>query len=100
VGRGEKGLGVGEEAGEEGLGDGVDGGGKGGGPGGSGGRVRERSVLVEIGIKEVVCGGASTESEEDTMGLEVVDSSVEAMRVGGEFGGGVGEEGGGEVVVA
>jgi hypothetical protein len=62
VGRGDRGFfGVGEEAGEEGLGDGADGGGKGGGPGGSGGRARERSVLVEIGIKEVVCGGASVE---------------------------------------
>jgi hypothetical protein len=29
-----------------------------------------------------------------------MDSGVEAMRVGGEFGGGIGEEGGGEVVVA
>jgi hypothetical protein len=57
-------------------------------------------VLVEIGIKEMVCGGASTESEEDTLGLEVVDGSVEAMCVSGEFGGGVGEEGGGEIVVA
>ncbi len=57
-------------------------------------------MLVEIGIKEVVCGGASAESEEDTMGLEVMDSGVEAMHVGGEFGGGIGEEGGGKVVVA
>jgi hypothetical protein len=57
-------------------------------------------MLVEIGIKEVVCGGASAESEEDTAGLEVVDSGVEAMHVGGEFGGGISEEGGGEVAVA
>ena len=93
-------MGVGEEAGEEGLGDGVNGGGEGGGPGGGGRRAGERGVLVEVGVEEVVCGGASTESEEDTACLEVVDAVVEAVGVGGEFGGGVGEEGGGEVVVA
>jgi hypothetical protein len=32
--------------------------------------------------------------------LEVVDGGVEAMCVGGEFGGGVGEEGGGKIVVS
>jgi hypothetical protein len=72
---------VGEEAGEEGLGDGVNGGGEGGGPGSGFGRACERGVLVEIGVKEVVCGGASTESEEDTMGLEVMDAGIEVVVV-------------------
>jgi hypothetical protein len=98
-GRGSRGLGVGEEVGEEGLGDGVNGGGECRGPGSGGGRACERGVLVEVRVKEVVCGGASTESEEDTMGLEVVDAGVEAMHVGGEFGGGIGEEGGGKIVI-
>jgi hypothetical protein len=57
-------------------------------------------MLVEVRVKEVVHGGASAELAEDTTGLEVVDASVDAMHVNGEFGGGFGEEAGGKVVVA
>jgi hypothetical protein len=57
-------------------------------------------MLVEVRVKEVVHGGASAELAEDTAGLEVVDASVDAMHVNGEFGGGFGEEAGGKVVVA
>jgi hypothetical protein len=39
-------------------------------------------MLVEIGVKEVVCGGVSAESEEDTVGLKVMDADVEAVGVG------------------
>jgi hypothetical protein len=39
-------------------------------------------MLVEIGVEEVVCGGVSTESEEDTAGLKVVDANVEVVGVG------------------
>jgi hypothetical protein len=44
------------------------------------GHVRE-ACFLEIGVEEVVCGGVSTESEEDTMGLKVVDADVEAVGV-------------------
>lgn len=65
-----------EEVGEEGNRVGVNGIGERGRPGSRRGRAGEGGVFVEVGVEEMVDGGASTETEERSSSVEVGYTSV------------------------
>lgn len=72
---------VGEEVGEERDGVCVYGVRESRGPGSWRSRARERGVLVKIGVKKMIDGGADTGTEEGGTGLEIRDTRMQTADV-------------------